>query len=343
MNGRFANSSSRPARAYLWRYLSDIRLAIAGCVVLAVLQSASLLPIAWLVRRTFDSIIPQRNVGGLMLVGLGILLLTTASACLTLTTRFAALRVTKRAIAAIRRDLVSHCHALPRAYHDTANRSQLHTLLVQDTQLLDVMLNALISFALPSLVLCTGLLALMAMLNAALLGLLVLVTPILFLTNRSLASAVKLDVARNRDSFARFSAGMQFMLRRIDLTHYQSAEEMETRRQHENIESLRIDSGRMAWIQTAYGQAHTGAVMLAGIMILVVGGHAGGGGTFVIGQLDVVLCGDPVSERQSAAILQLGSAVDRRASGPYRAELICRRRCVGALQRWREERVQRLG
>ena len=270
---------------YLWPYLRRLRLELAGCVLLALLQSVSLVPIAWLVRRAFDSAIPHRDVHGLLLLGLCILLLTAGGACLTLITRFAALRTTKVAIAAIRRDLVTHCHALPRTYHDTANRSELHTLMVQDTQLLDVMLNALFSFVLPSLVLCVGLIALMAMLNARLLGLLALVIPVLFLANRYLASAVKLLVARNRASFTRFSSDVQFMLRRMDLTRYQSAEEMETGRQHENIESLRIDSGRMAWLQTAYGQAHTSAVMLAGIMILVVGGLQVAGGQLSLGSL----------------------------------------------------------
>ena len=277
--------ASAGARAYLWRYLADLRPALAGCVVLAVLQSVSLLPIAWLVERAFDAAIPHRNVHDLLLLGLGILLLTAGGAGLTMTTRLAALRTTKRAIAAIRRDLATHCQALPRAYHDTANRSQLHTLLVQDTQMLDVMLNALISFVLPSLVLGGGLVAMMAILNFRLLALLALITPVLYLVNRRLGSALKLHVKRNRESFARFSSSVQFMLRRIDLTRYQSAEEMETRRQHERIESLRIDSGRMAWLQTAYGQAHTGAVMLAGILILMVGGTEVAAGRLSIGNL----------------------------------------------------------
>ncbi len=270
---------------YLWLHLRCLRLELAGCVLLAALQSVSLIPIAWLVRHAFDSAIPHHDVRGLLLLGLCILLLTAAGACLTLITRFAALRTTKRAIATIRRDLVIHCHALPRTYLDTASRSELHTLLVQDTQLLDVLLNALISAVLPSLVLCSGLIALMAVLNVRLLGLLALVIPVLLLANRRLASAVKIHVLRNRHSFAHFSSGVQFMLRRIDLTRYQSAEAMETRRQHENIESLRIDSGRMAWLQTAYGQAHTSAVMLAGIMILVAGGLEVAGGHLSLGSL----------------------------------------------------------
>lgn len=250
-----------------------------------MLQSVSLLPIAWLVRRAFDSAIPHRDVHGLVLLGLSILLLTAVGAFLTLITRFSALGATKRAIAAIRRDLATHCYALPYAYHDTANGSELHTLLVQDTQLLDVMLNALISSMLPSLVLVGGLIAIMAILNWRLFALLALIAPVLYLVNRRLGSAVELYVKRNRESFARYSSGVQFMLRRVDLTRYQSAEGLETRRQHENIETLRVDSGRMAWLHTAYGQAHTSTVMLAGVLILVLGGIEVATGRLSLGSL----------------------------------------------------------
>jgi len=41
----------------------------------------------------------------------------------------------------------------------------------------------------------------------------------------------------------------------------------------------------MAWLQTAYGQAHTGVVMLAGIMILVVGGLQVAAGHLSLGSL----------------------------------------------------------
>jgi hypothetical protein len=56
----------------LGRYLNDLRLPLLGRVTLALLQSVSLLPIAWLVRRAFDSIIPSQNVAGLVLLGLEI-------------------------------------------------------------------------------------------------------------------------------------------------------------------------------------------------------------------------------------------------------------------------------
>jgi len=257
---------------YLGRYMDDLRLPLLGCVTLALLQSVSLLPIAWLVRRAFDSIIPSRNAAGLVLLGFEILALNSVASGLTLATRFASLRTTKLAITAMRRDLVIHCQSLPRAYHDTADRGKLHTLLVQETLLVDVMINALIANILPSLVLSAALIVTMAVLNLRLLALLALVMPLSLLVNRRLGATVKTRVDRHRHAFIRFSTGVQFMLQRIDLTRYQSAEAFEARRQHESIETLRVDSERMAWLKAAYQLAQSSAVTLAGIIILVIGG-----------------------------------------------------------------------
>ena len=270
---------------YLWSYLRDSRLPLLGCIALALLQSVSLLPIAWLIRRVFDSIIPSRNIAALLLVGVEILVLNSVASGLTLATRFAALRTTKRAITAMRRDLAVQCQSLPPAFHDTADRGELHTLLVHDSELLDVMINALIANFLPSVVLGAALIALMALLNFRLLCLLLLVMPVLFIVNRRLGARVKARVDRHRQAFARFSSGAQFMLQRIDLIRYQSAQEFEIGRQHGHIETLRVDSERMAWLQTAYTLAQSSAVMLAGIVILVIGGMDVAEGRFSLGRL----------------------------------------------------------
>ena len=257
---------------FLWRYLRDYRFQLLGCITLAVLQGLGLLPIAWLVRRAFDVMIPSHNIVGLLSVGFWILSLNLLTNGLTLATRFASLQTTKRAVSAIRRDLVQHCYALPRVYHDTADRGKLHTLIVQDTVLVDVMTNALIANCLPSLVLGAALVGILVVLNLRLLSLLVLVMPILYLVNRHLGTRVKVRVESHRDAFTRFSSGAQFMLQRIDLTRYQSAESFESRRQHDSIERLRVDSERMAWLQAAYALAQNSAVAFASIVILVVGG-----------------------------------------------------------------------
>ena len=130
---------------YLWSYLRFSRLRLLGCITLALAQSVSLLPIAWLVRRVFDIVIPSHRMLGLLTLGVEILALNSVANGLTLATPHTALRTSKRAIQSMRRDLVVQCQTLPPAFHDVADRGRLHTLLVQDSQLVDVMINALIS------------------------------------------------------------------------------------------------------------------------------------------------------------------------------------------------------
>jgi ABC-type multidrug transport system fused ATPase/permease subunit len=185
----------------------------------------------------------------------------------------------------MRLDLAIQCQSLSPAYHDTADRGELHSLLVHDSELLDVMINALIANVLPAVVLGTALIGLMAVLNFRLLCLLFMVIPVLFLFNRRLGAKVKARVNRHRQAFARFSSGVQFMLQRIDLTRFQSAEEFELRRQRENIETLRVNSARMAWLHTAYTLAQNSAVILAGTVILVIGGMDVAHGHFSLGRL----------------------------------------------------------
>jgi ABC-type multidrug transport system fused ATPase/permease subunit len=305
---------------YLWSYLRDSRLPLLGCITLALLQSVSLLPIAWLIRRVFDSIIPSRNIAALILLGVEILVLNSVANGLTLATRFSALRTTKRAISAMRRDLAVQCQSLPPAFHDTADRGELHSLLVHDTELLDVMINALIANVLPSVVLGAALIALMAVLNFRLSCLLFLVMPILYIVNRRLGAKVKARVDRHRHAFARFSTGVQFMLQRIDLVRYQSAQEFEMRRQYEHIEGLRVVSGRMAWLKTAYTLAQNSALILGGTVILVMGGMDVAEGHFSLGRLMAFYV---ASILFSGSLQQLFAAVPHVIEGRQSVSALC--------------------
>lgn len=270
---------------HCWQYLREARAPLAGCIALSMIQGFSLVPIAWLIRRVFDTILPSRDIRGLLWMGLAILALHLSAAALTLATRFFSLRTTKRVVTTWRRDLVTRFSTLTPAFHDSSDRGQLHSLMVQDTLLLDVMINALIANVLPSLILGTALVAMMALLNSRLLGFLLLVVPILALTNQRLGAIVKARVDRHRDAFTRFSSGVRFMLHRMDLTRYQSAEAYETSRQHGHIEELRVHSERMAWLQAAYALAQNGLITVAGIIILVVGGMDVAHGRSTLGSL----------------------------------------------------------
>jgi len=257
---------------WFWGRLVKLRRLLIVCILLAVLQSMTMPPTAWLIRRILDVAIPSRNVRQMLLLGLCILGCNLASSGMALGTRFLALRTTKIAISRMRHLLVQRCYELPRSAYDTLDRTYLHSLLVQDTQLVDIMSNALISGLIPSSCISIMLIMLLAVMNLKLLAAVMLLWPLLYLVNYRLKVMVRTWVDRNRGSFAHFSSGMQFVLHKLDLARYQNAERAEIQRQYDRIEQQRMDSERMAWLQSAYGLVQSTIVTVSGIVILILGG-----------------------------------------------------------------------
>ena len=270
---------------WFWGRLVKLRRLIIACILLALLQSSTMPPTAWLIRRILDVAIPSRNMRQMVLLGLCILGCNLASSALALGTRFLSLRTTKLAVSKMRHLLLQRCFDLPRSVHDTLDRGYLHTLLVQDTQLVDAMSNALIAVLMPSTLISILLIALLAVMNLKLLAVLMLIWPLLYLVNHRLKIMVRTRVDRNRGSFARFSSGVHFVLHKLDLARYQSAERAEIQRQYGRIEQQRVDSERMAWLQSAYGLVQNTIVTISGIFILVIGGTQVVAGKMSLGSL----------------------------------------------------------
>jgi len=270
---------------WFWGRLVKLRRLLIGCILLALLQSMTMPPTAWLIRRILDVAIPSRNVRQMVLLGLCILGCNLASSGLALGTRFLSLRTTKIAVSKMRHILLQRCFELPRSVHDTLDRGYLHTLLVQDTQLVDVMSNALIALLMPSALISILLIGLLAVMNLKLLAVLMLIWPLLYMVNYRLKSMVRTWVDRTRRSFAHFSSGVHFVLSKLDLARYQSAERAEIQRQYGRIEQQRVDSERMAWLQSAYGLVQNTIITISGIFILVIGGTQVVSGKMSLGSL----------------------------------------------------------
>ena len=86
-------------------------------------------------------------------------------------------------------------------------------------------------------------------------------------------------------SLESFSKGMMFVLRVMDLTRIQGAEEIEMERQRKNVESLRFSSAHLVWIRTAYSMGQNTVVALMGVVILILGGSAVSSGAMTLGEL----------------------------------------------------------
>ena len=178
----------------LTRLLSGSHRLVAFSVAIATAQIIVLVPIALLVRDVFDDLIPGGERAGLIATGAAILGLYLVASGLGLWTRAVSLRVTKDAVTALRIQLLEKVYALPRSFFDRQETSRLHGTIVQDSERIDQMANALVAYLLPATVVAAGLSLAMLILNPALFALLLVVAPGLFLAR--LRSGARSGVAR---------------------------------------------------------------------------------------------------------------------------------------------------
>ena len=275
----------RSAWGYYFRFYRGALRPLLWCVALSVGQSLYVLPVTLLIRFAFDRVIPARDIGRLLMVGGAILLLNLAANAITLWTRHLTLKTTKTAIFALRNDLLARCLCLSRSFYANADRSRLHTIIVQDTERVDVMSNALIATLLPAFVISLGLGAVLAFFNWRLFLVMTLVSPLLLAAGRMVGRRVRERVNAFHRSFETFSKGILFVLQMVDLVRGQTAEPYELRRQRGHFEELRGISGSMAWLSAAYVSVQSGISAISGILILVVGGISVAKGAMTLGSL----------------------------------------------------------
>jgi ABC-type bacteriocin/lantibiotic exporter with double-glycine peptidase domain len=274
-----------PAWRYYTQFYKGFHRWLILSVAIAAAQSAVYLPIALLVRTVFDRVIPKHDFGLLLYIGLAILALYLVDAALTLYTRYLGLRITKHAIQRFRDELLKRLYTYSRSFYTEADRSQLHASVVQDTERLDVMTNALVVQFLPAFITSLALSAVLLILNWYLFLALISVLPVLYVLNLWLSRLVRERTRLFQRSFETFSKGVLFVLQMMDLTTIQSAEAFELERQRRHLDELRRSSTDMAWLQTAYGLLQNAVVTVSGVIILVVGGYAVSTGGMTLGAL----------------------------------------------------------
>ena len=130
------------------------RLVVVALVALA--QFLLVLPTVFLVRHLFDTAIPRSDFGKLSLIGAALLGLNVANGVVSLWVRHVSLLVTKIVIREIRGQLLDCLYMFSRGFYDRSDRGKLHSVVVQDTERIDVMSNALIAQVLPSLPVCAA-------------------------------------------------------------------------------------------------------------------------------------------------------------------------------------------
>src|SRR5262245_43301174 len=177
-----------PSMIGTWRSVARLlqgthRLVIAS-VAISVVQSALLVPIAFIVRRIFDVTIPDGRSSELVLLGLATLLLFVGGSALGLLTRWLSLRATKESIRRLQARLLEQLVYSPKTYFDRADLGDLHSVVVQDSIRIDAMANSIVSILIPAVILGLVLGVTMIFLNPLLGSLLLVVAPVMIVSGR---------------------------------------------------------------------------------------------------------------------------------------------------------------
>jgi len=254
-------------------------------IIISICQSFIILPVAWLIRHIFDYLIPAGNVYTVIITGMIIVILYILSCGIAIWTRYIILQTTKIIIQHYRGDLLKKFYAFSRSFYTQMDTSKLHTTIVQDTERLDIMTNAILALLIPALFTCFALSAVLIYLNWLLFLLLLTILPLIIWFSKFMVRKVKKKVHTFHQSFETFSKGMLFVLRMMDLTRIRSAESFEIDRQQKNIDDLRRKSGDMAWVRGVYVSFQDTLVAVISIIILIIGGRAITTGYMTLGEL----------------------------------------------------------
>ncbi len=234
------------------------------------------------IRVVFDKIIPSGNVTNLFLIGALIITLYLLTSVLLLVIRSSTLKLTKTAIQKLREMILEKLYAMPRSMNISTDKGREHAMLISDVERLDVMSNTLVSKVIPA-VLISGTLCAVLLYNNLLLSVVIFASFILLLAqNRWLRKPLQGKIDKFHQAFERYCKEMNFLMKIMDLTMVQGAEDHEKARQKQHILALRTASMENAMCRTAYELTQSTMVSCATIIVLIIGGRA-----VVLGQMSL--------------------------------------------------------
>jgi ABC-type multidrug transport system fused ATPase/permease subunit len=272
-----------------WRTLASLmegsRRQVAASVAVSVVQSALLVPIAFLIRRAFDVTIPHHDSGGLLLIGALTMGLFVLSAILGVLNRWFSLRATKEAIRRLLTRLLTKVFALPVSYYDRADLGEMHAIIVQDSERLDQMVTALVSTVIPAVVIGAVLCLTLLVLDPLLAAVLLCSVPLLILIGKRLAPRVRRLTREWQKASDTFSGETQLALRSVTLTKLHGAEEVELKRRWPHLSALAETGRRMSALQGVYSAQQQLISAMVAVGVLVVGGISVADGNSSLGDL----------------------------------------------------------
>jgi ABC-type multidrug transport system fused ATPase/permease subunit len=275
---------STPWREYAG-YFRAHRALLAGVTLAGVVQSFAYLPLAVILRRTFDVILPARDFRGLWIAVGELLALQIGSLVLGWWIRITGLRANQDVLARLRSESLRHLYELPRSFHTAADAEMLHFTLVNEINWIERMNNALTAFLLPGALSAIVLFLILFWTQPVYALLIAVCAPALLVVNRLMVRRLWFAQERLREASEDFSRGVRFAISALELTRSQAAEEMELGRQGAKVEKLRGMSLDLTRYEAGQQLLQNSMILTATLAVLLAGGWAAAGGRITRGEI----------------------------------------------------------
>lgn len=314
----------------LARLLGPSRRWLAISAALAIVQSALLVPGGLLVRHAFDASIPAGDTRAVGLVGAALVVLAGLSVLVGLLARGLVLTATEDAIRGLRVQLVERLIERPLGWFDGVEEDVVHSTVVQDTERLDLVSNAVGAQLLPAGIVSLALLVAAGLIAPLLTGVLVAMLPLVVLAGRLPARGLPQRTRAYQRAFDAFSVRVQFALRAALEIRADGAQPRERDGAAHAAAALADSHRRLFWLHYAVTQSGGLATTVTGVAVLVAGGIAVAADAMTLGsllafyalvaalrgQLQTVLVAAPAIVSGVESLARLEALLDGDASPP---------------------------
>jgi ABC-type bacteriocin/lantibiotic exporter with double-glycine peptidase domain len=264
--------NKKPWKYYIRLYHKDY-VTLAFVILVTLIQTGLHFGILYSIQKIFDGIAHSLSLTRLMTTCIVIVSLYLFLHVLSLWVRYVILKITKNVIQSIRQSLLEKLYQLPFGFAADNDMKKLHTVIVHDTERVDIMSNALFAQFCPAVLFSVLIGCALAYFSLELTLISASAVPLFFFVNRSVGKKTKKKVRGYRNTFDTFNNGILSVLERLDLTKIKSSEKREVESQTERFRHLNISSRNMAWLQAAYGVIQNNITFIYSIVLLIIGGY----------------------------------------------------------------------
>jgi ABC-type multidrug transport system fused ATPase/permease subunit len=268
----------------LARFLDDPR-RLGVVAMWTAAQTALLAPIALIVQRLFDDLIPDGNEGGIALAGGAMVVLYAGSTLAGLGGRRAATREVCDVVGRVRRDLVIQIYRLPSSWHSRRDPGELHSAIVADSERLELILRQLLINVAPAVAISVALAIVAVALSPLLAPILLAIVPFSLLAARWLGRRSRVLTKAWHSELTAYSAQTREMLRSLPFTRASGSEEWDEERRIGQVWRTADAARELEDAKATYNAGLNVITALAGVASLIVGSLAVTSGRMSLGDL----------------------------------------------------------